>query len=100
MPADFDGLVWGSGVTHDADRPLPRATVLAVRGELTRRRIGAPQGVAWGGPGLLVARHIRRPRVRWRVGLPHHGHHRAHPAQQFADNAAPPTLAIARLLRS
>jgi hypothetical protein len=80
MPEHFSGVVWGSGLMHDADRPLPRATVLAVRGELTRRRIAAPAGTPLGDPGLLVSRLLRRPPVRWRVGLVPHGHHRSHPA--------------------
>lgn len=78
LPADYSGAIWGSGLIRDHEYRLPRAHVLAVRGELTRERIGAADDVTLGDPGLLVARWIRRPRRRWDVGLVPHGHHRAH----------------------
>lgn len=78
MPERFNGFVWGSGLKADAPRPMPDARMLAVRGELTRERIGAPPGAAVGDPGLLVSRLHRRPRPRWSVGFVPHGHHRSH----------------------
>lgn len=78
LPPDFDGAVWGSGLMYGRPHPLPQAHVLAVRGLLTRELIGAPDDVALGDPGLLVARRISRPRVRWDVALVPHGHHRQH----------------------
>lgn len=78
LPPDFDGAIWGSGLIRDAEHPLPDAHVLAVRGPLTRERIGAPPAVALGDPGILVARHVRRPARRWDIGLVPHGHHRTH----------------------
>jgi hypothetical protein len=80
LPPDFDGAVWGSGLMHDRPYPLPKAKVLAVRGHLTRERIDAPEGVAVGDPGLLVARRVRRPALRWDVGLIPHADHRSHAA--------------------
>jgi Polysaccharide pyruvyl transferase len=80
MPPHFDGAIWGSGLMLDQPYPLPRAKVLAVRGQLTRERIAAPEGVTLGDPGLLVARRIRRPAVRWDVGLIPHADHRSHAA--------------------
>ena len=80
LPSDFDGAVWGSGLMYGQPHPLPRAHVLAVRGHLTRELIGAPDDVSLGDPGILVARRIRRPRVRWDVALVPHGHHRQHEA--------------------
>lgn len=80
LPADFDGAVWGSGLMYGRPHPLPRAHVLAVRGHLTRELIGAPEGVALGDPGILVARRRRRPSIRWDVALVPHGHHRQHAA--------------------
>ncbi|WP_341359325.1 polysaccharide pyruvyl transferase family protein [Georgenia sp. M64] len=80
MPEDFSGVVWGSGLMHDEQRPLPGATVLAVRGELTRARTAAPADTPLGDPGLLVSHLMRRPPVRWRVGLVPHGHHRSNRA--------------------
>lgn len=78
LPSDFDGAIWGSGLMYDHAYPLPRAKVLAVRGQLTAERIGAPEGVALGDPGILVARRVRRPSLRWDVGLIPHHDHRSH----------------------
>lgn len=77
LPPDFDGAVWGSGLMNDRAYPLPAAKVLAVRGHLTRERIGAPADVTLGDPGLLVGRLVRRSEVRWDVGLVPHGAHRS-----------------------
>lgn len=78
LPAGYNGAIWGSGMIDDVERPLPAAHVLAVRGPLTAERIGAG-GVAFGDPGLLVGRHLRRPRSDGRVVLVAHGHHRNDP---------------------
>jgi hypothetical protein len=78
LAPDFDGAIWGSGLMYDHAFPLPKAKVLAVRGPLTRDRIGAPDGVALGDPGILAARRTRKPAQRWDVGLVPHGHHRSH----------------------
>ena len=78
LPPTFDGAIWGSGLMYDRPYALPRAHVLAVRGHLTRERIGAPEGVALGDPGILVARRLRRTSTRWDVGLVPHGHHTSH----------------------
>lgn len=78
MPPDFDGAIWGSGLMYGDPHPLPRAQAYAVRGELTRELIGAGKGTALGDPGLLAFRRVKRPPVRWSVGVVLHGHHRAH----------------------
>ncbi len=75
MPEDFDGYIWGSGSLRGAPIHLPAATILAVRGELTRDLLDAGRNVALGDPGILVSRYLRRRRPRWRVGVvPHHMH--------------------------
>jgi hypothetical protein len=78
LPPEFDGAIWGSGLIRDHSYPLPRAHALAVRGPLTRDRIGLVGETALGDPGILAARHVRRPAQRWDVGLVPHGHHRRH----------------------
>lgn len=78
LPPNYDGAIWGSGLIRDAEYPLPDARILAVRGPLTRERVGAAHTTALGDPGILVSRHLRRPRPRWDIGLVPHGHHRAH----------------------
>jgi len=90
LEPDYDGAVWGSGLILDQPYPLPNAKVLAVRGYLTRERIGARPDVTVGDPGLLVSRRIRRPAKRWDVGLVPHGSHRGHSA--FARLAQTPAL--------
>ncbi|WP_430647036.1 polysaccharide pyruvyl transferase family protein [Agromyces sp. GXS1127] len=79
LPQDFSGAIWGSGLMHDREHPMPAANVLAVRGRLTAERIGAPQGTALGDPGLLVGRRVRRAPVRWDVGIVPHFSHRTNP---------------------
>lgn len=75
LPSDFAGAVWGSGLLKDGEKALPNATILAVRGELTRERVGANSTTPLGDPGILVSRFLRRPRTRWRLGIvPHHMH--------------------------
>ena len=78
LPTDFDGAIWGSGLIRDSDHPLPHSHPLALRGPLTRERIGAGGGIPLGDPGILAARHVPRPPQRWDVGLVPHGHHRGH----------------------
>lgn len=74
LPGDFSGTVWGSGLLHGEPLSLPRANFVAVRGELTRDLVSAGD-VALGDPGVLVSRFMRRPSVRWEVGIvPHHIH--------------------------
>ena len=78
LPEDWDGVVWGSGLMEERPHRLPRASFLAVRGELTRELAGVNGPVALGDPGILMGRHVRRPRPRWDVGIVPHGHHRQH----------------------
>lgn len=79
VASDYAGAVWGSGLMNDAAHPLPRAAVLAVRGPLTAERIGLRNEVPYGDPGLLAARHLRRPDHDGTIAVVPHGHHRAHP---------------------
>ena len=78
LPEDWDGVVWGSGLMEERAHPLPQARFLAVRGDLTRELAGVKEPVALGDPGLLMARHVRRPKPKWDVGIVPHGHHRQH----------------------
>jgi hypothetical protein len=78
LPADWSGVVWGSGLMRGEPHVLKGVRVLAVRGHLTRELIGAPDDVALGDPGILVGRLRPRPERRWDVALVPHGHHRSH----------------------
>lgn len=56
LPEDFGGVILGSGFILEGSRMhFPRATILALRGELSRQRVGAPREVILGDPGLLAS---------------------------------------------
>ncbi len=88
LPPDYPGIVWGSGLLWGEARSLPNATIVAVRGPLTRDLVGAPSDVALGDPGLLIGRHFRREAARWKVGIVPHLDHRSHPALDRARRRA------------
>jgi pyruvyltransferase len=48
----------------DVIKSLPKARVLAVRGELTRNNIGAPKDTILGDPGLLVGNHMTKRHIK------------------------------------
>ena len=75
LPHDFGGTIWGSGLLHGKRLELPNATALALRGHLTKERLGVRDDVALGDPGILVSRHLPRPRTRWTLGVVPHGFH-------------------------
>jgi pyruvyltransferase len=53
---------------------FPKARVLALRGELSRQRVGATQNLALGDPGLLASKVMpRREQKKFTLGIvPHH----------------------------
>lgn len=76
LPEEWSGTVAGAGKLHeDAVVDLSHATVLALRGHLTRASVtGLPadQSVVLGDPALLVPRYIRQWHARYDLGvLPH-----------------------------
>jgi pyruvyltransferase len=75
VPADFSGFILGTGfMYHDSIRSFDKARILAVRGELTRNKIGAPKDTVLGDPGLLVSRFLTiRQKKRYKLGIiPHY----------------------------
>jgi hypothetical protein len=74
VPENFAGIILGTGLIADTPRRFPGATVLAVRGALTARLIGAPADVVLADPGLLASTFFkRRPARRHVLGLlPHY----------------------------
>lgn len=75
LPPDYDGYIVGSGFLRDGDpMPLPKARVLAVRGEKTRDRIGAPISTLLGDPGLLITKYVKiNSTPRYTLGIvPHY----------------------------
>lgn len=78
---DFGGALWGPGFLHGSYRAAsyPRASVHALRGDLTRRRLGLESDVALGDPALLCDR-LARPRPkRFKLGLAPHMAELVHP---------------------
>ena len=74
MSQGYSGYIAGAGLVSDCRREFAEAKVLAVRGKLTRQRIGAAGTVALGDPGLLVSDLLRaRSTKQYRVGIvPHY----------------------------
>ena len=72
-PEDYTGHIVGSGLMKDTVHHFKKATIWAVRGELTRQRIGAPKDVVLGDPGLLASRLLKkRQSKRYTLGIiPH-----------------------------
>ncbi len=61
VPEDFSGTIIGTGFMYeDSIKSLKNAHVLAVRGPLTRDKLGAPKGTALGDPGLLISRLLKK----------------------------------------
>lgn len=74
QPENYSGFIVGSGLIKDITKVFPYANVLAVRGKLTRERIGAPASTILGDPGLLADRLLlRRQTKQFVIGLiPHY----------------------------
>lgn len=69
LSADSEATLWGSGLIHDERIDLPGITCLALRGDLTRDRLGSPTVEALGDPGLLIADSVRRVGAWYDVGV-------------------------------
>ena len=57
IPKEFEGAILGSGFLEDGPKvSIPGARIVAVRGELTRDRLGCSKNTVLGDFGILVAR--------------------------------------------
>lgn len=54
LKEDYEGIILGSGLIRDSYRKFPNANILALRGELTKNRLGVRQDIPLGDPGLLA----------------------------------------------
>jgi pyruvyltransferase len=74
LSRDYTGAILGSGLIRDTELALPHAQILAVRGQLTRDRLGLPVSTPLGDPGLLAAKLLPdRPEKKYRLGvIPHY----------------------------
>lgn len=84
LPSTFSGIVLGSGLIEDRTLSLPHARFLAVRGELSRDRSGAPSDTVLGDPGLLSGRLLsqKAPKKKHSLGLIPHYSDKDDPALQ------------------
>lgn len=56
LDRQYEGYILGTGFLNDGQSiEIKKAKILAVRGELTRDRIGAPKDTPLGDPGLLMS---------------------------------------------
>lgn len=70
---DYAGVVLGSGLIQPIRRSLVKATILSVRGPLTRDLLGQSKTLPLGDPGLLLSHFIRSSRIEYEFGLvPHY----------------------------
>lgn len=75
MPETYHGAILGAGfIDPETNRTFAGARVLAVRGNLTRQRLGLPDDVPVGDPGLLIPRLAAgREAKRYELGIvPHY----------------------------
>jgi hypothetical protein len=75
LPDDFTGVILGSGfILESSFRRFRSATIIALRGELSRQRIGPPGKLALGDPGLLASDVMpRREQKKFALGIvPHY----------------------------
>jgi pyruvyltransferase len=54
LKENYGGIILGSGLIKDSYKSLPNAKVLALRGELTKNRLGVRKDIPLGDPGLLA----------------------------------------------
>lgn len=67
---NYSGIIMGSGLMYDQPKSFPNANIVAVRGKLTKERIGAPDSVLLGDPGLLADRLIdKRSKRTFKLGI-------------------------------
>lgn len=73
LDEDYCGYIVGCGLMFDKHIQFPYAKILALRGELTRQRLGASKNTVLGDPGLLVDKFIaERQKKKFVIGfIPH-----------------------------
>lgn len=78
---DYAGIILGSGfIDEKTSLTFPKAKVLAVRGKLTRVRLGTGrESIALGDPGLLASRVMpRREKKKYKLGIvPHYSEYKS-----------------------
>lgn len=73
LPADFAGIVWGSGTMMQYQPPTPNADIRLLRGPVSEAVLQLEKSVPLGDPALLMPRFFDPPGKRYKLGImPHH----------------------------
>ena len=74
LKEDFTGYILGSGLQYDHKKNLPLAKIMALRGDLTRNRLGVSESIVLGDPGLLADFLLpKRQKKQFQLGIiPHY----------------------------
>lgn len=81
IPKDYEGVILGTGLISDTEDRYEKANFAAVRGHLTRQKLGLPQSTPVGDFGLLAIKLLKNRPVekQYQVGLIPHYVDKAHP---------------------
>ena len=72
---DFDGVILGSGfLNKETAQRVDRATVLGLRGELSKKQLGLTENLQLGDCGLLLPKFFKeKPKPKYKIGIiPHY----------------------------
>jgi pyruvyltransferase len=73
LPETYSGYIFGTGLIRDEAKRFPNAKIIALRGAMTRERIGASENTILGDPGLLSSKFINRQKKTYKIGIvPHY----------------------------
>jgi len=89
VPSSYSGVILGAGLMKECDSQFPNASILALRGELTRRCVEASSKVLLGDPGLLAPRllEVRQSKTCTLGIVPHFKDKNDPRIQAFAERA-------------
>ncbi len=81
LPETYNGVILGAGLIKNISRKFSSATILSLRGELTRRNLGVNEGITLGDPGLLAGKVIqKRSQKKFKLGIVPHFFDKYNPA--------------------
>lgn len=104
LPRTYSGIVLGSGLMDDTTaHQLPYARILALRGRLTKERLGVVEDVVLGDPGLLAvdltSKRIKK-RFKLKLGIVPHAVDYRHPFVWTIARRHPKQVAVVNVQRS
>lgn len=73
FPETYNGMILGAGLLKDIRLKFSDATILSLRGELTKRNLGIKKEIILGDPGLLAGKIIqKRTQKEYKLGIVPH----------------------------